>query len=392
MNNDNRYEARGVSAKKEDVHAAIKGLDRGIFPKAFCQIVPDHVGGDPNYCNIFHADGAGTKTSLAYIYYREAGDANIFEGIAQDCIVMNLDDVICVGAVDSFLISSLIDRNKHLIPVDVIAAIINGYTKFCDKMRSLGINIFTTGGETADLGDLVRTIVCDATIFARLRRKDVITGEKIRPNNVIVGLSSTGQASYEDVPNSGIGSNGLTLARHEVLARTYAKKYPESYDDVHVTDLAYVGSHEILEEPPGLGMSVGKALLSPTRTYAPIIREILSQVKEEISAIFHNTGGGQTKCLRFGEGVHYVKDNPFSTPPLFKLIKETSKVSWKEMYQVFNMGHRLELLCDESRAKDIIKIANKFKVEAQIIGHCERASNKNEATIQSEHGEFTYKL
>ncbi|MHC1592060.1 MAG: AIR synthase related protein, partial [Candidatus Helarchaeales archaeon] len=348
------------------------------------------VAGDPEYCNIFHADGAGTKTSVAYIYYKETGDASVFRGIAQDSIVMNLDDVMCVGACGNFLLTNIIDRNKHVIPGEVIAEVIKGHEDFCETLRKLNINIYTTGGETADVGDLVKTMTCNSTIFTRMKRKNVITGENIKPDHVIVGLSSTGQASYEKEPNSGIGSNGLTMARHELLSKYHAEKYPESYDSTHLTNLAYTGPYRITDEIPDLGMTVGKAILSPTRTYAPILLKIFSRFRNEIAAIIHNTGGGQTKCLRFGKNIHYVKDNLFPTPPLFEIIQKVSNATWREMYQVFNMGHRLELICEEAIANDIIKIAKNFKVEAKIIGHCEKTDAINKLTIISENGEFTY--
>lgn len=385
-----RYAQRGVSAGKEDVHNAIKKVDKGLFPKAFCKIVPDYLTSDEDYCLIMHADGAGTKSSLAYMYWKETGDLSVWKGIAQDALIMNIDDLLCVGAVDNIMLSSTIGRNKNLVPGEVISAIINGTEELLSDLKNFGINIHSTGGETADVGDLVRTIIVDSTVTARMKRKDVIDNANIKPGNVILGLSSSGQASYEKEYNGGMGSNGLTSARHDVFGNYLAMKYPESFDDQIPQELVYSGSKCLTDKVDGSSLNAGKLVLSPTRTYAPIIKKILSRFsKNEIHGMVHCSGGAQTKVLHFVENVHVVKDNLFDVPPLFKLIQEESKTDWKEMYQVFNMGHRMELYVDEEIASEIIGIANSFNVEAKIIGRVEASENKK-LTIQSEFGEFVY--
>lgn len=389
MNEDSRYRQRGVSASKEDVHEAIKHTTKGLFSKAFCKIVPDYLGNDPEFCNIMHADGAGTKSSLAYLYWKETGDLSVWKGIAQDAIVMNLDDLLCVGVYNNMLVSSTIGRNKNLVPGEVIAAIISGTEEFLEHMRSFGINIWSTGGETADVGDLVRTIIVDSTMVARARRSEIITNENISHSDVIVGLASFGKASYESEYNGGIGSNGLTSARHDLLDKIYAGLYPESFDPRVPPDLVYSGNLT-LESPTEIhGLDTGKLLLSPTRTYAPVIRIILEQFRDQIHGMVHCSGGAQTKVLHFIDRLHVVKDNLFPVPPLFKMIQEQSGTGWKEMYQVFNMGHRMELYIPENIAESIIKIAGAFDVEARIIGHCEAADSKR-VTIRSDFGEFVY--
>ena len=407
-----KYTQRGVSASKEDVHGAIKHINKGIFPNAFCKIVPDILGGDPDYCNIMHADGAGTKSSLAYIYWKETGDLSVWKGVAQDAIVMNIDDLLCVGAVDNILISSTIGRNKRLIPGEVLSAIINGTEEFLEMLREEGINIHSTGGETADIGDLVRTIVVDSTATARMRRTDVITTDKIVPGDVIVGLSSSGKASYETRYNGGIGSNGLTSARHDVFSKYLCVKYPESFDPDLSEGLVYIGQYKLTDLSPlstsverGLGgeVSVGELVLSPTRTYAPIMKELFKHFSKQIPhppsithipspiihGIIHCTGGGQTKVLNFVNDLHIIKDNLFPVPPLFKLIQAESDTDAVEMYKVFNMGHRFEIYLEEKYAEDIIQISKSFDVEAQIIGRVER-NNKKKLTILSDYGELIY--
>ncbi|MFN3489752.1 MAG: AIR synthase related protein [Emticicia sp.] len=390
-----RYMQRGVSAAKEDVHKAIEKLDKGLFPKAFCKISPDTLGGDAEYCNIMHADGAGTKTSLAYLYWKETGDISVWRGIAQDSIVMNTDDLICVGAVGPMLISSSIDRNKNKIPGEVIGEIINGTEECLEMLRSHGVEIYSTGGETADVGDLVRTIAVNSTIIARMKRSDVISNDNIKAGDIIVGLASYGQATYENTYNGGMGSNGLTSARHDVLAKIYAEKYPESYDDTINKDLVYSG-HKLLTEslsidsPLGQSdVSVGGLILSPTRTYAPVAKAFLAELRPHIHGMVHCSGGAQTKVLHFIENLHVIKDNLFPIPPLFKLIQEQSGTSWQEMYKVFNMGHRLEVYLDEQYAQRIIEISQSFGIDAQIIGRVEAAESKK-VTIKSEFGEFVY--
>ncbi len=385
-----RYMLRGVSAAKEDVHNAIKNIDKGIFPRAFCKIIPDILGGDKEYCNIMHADGAGTKSSLAYMYWRETGDLNVWKGIAQDALIMNTDDLLCVGATDNILVSSTIGRNKNLIPGDVISSIINGTDELLQSLRDMGIGIYATGGETADVGDLVRTIIVDSTVTCRMRREDVIDNANIRPGDVIVGLASFGQASYESTYNGGMGSNGLTSARHDVLNKYLAEKYPESYDHEIPDELVYSGEKRIDEREEETGLTIGQLILSPTRTYAPVIKEILNAHRKDIHGMVHCTGGAQTKVLHFvGEDCHVVKDNMFPVPPLFRIIQEQSKTDWREMYKVFNCGHRMEIYVDESLADSIIAISKKYNIDAQVIGHIEKGEKS--LTIKSEYGVFEYK-
>lgn len=384
-----RYNQRGVSASKEDVHKAIRNLDKGLYPKAFCKIVEDHLGGDPNYCTVMHADGAGTKSSLAYIYWKETGDLSVWRGIAQDAIIMNVDDLLCVGATDNILLSSTIGRNKNLIPGEVISTIINGTEEILKMLRSHGLNIWSTGGETADVGDLVRTIIVDSTVTARMRRTDVIDNSRIQAGDVIVGLASSGQATYENEYNSGMGSNGLTSARHDVFANGYASKYPESYDKDVPADLVYSGKYNLTDTLPTSPFDIGKMVLSPTRTYAPILIKAFKQLRPNIHGLIHCSGGAQTKVLHFIENLHIVKDNLFDIPPLFKLIHGCSGTDLKEMYKVFNMGHRMEIYLQEEHAQQVIDISNKYKVEAKIIGRVERA-DKKQVTIKSSVGEFTY--
>ena len=387
---DNRYNLRGVSAAKEDVHNAIKNIDKGIFPKAFCKIIPDILGGDDEYCNIMHADGAGTKSSLAYMYWKETGDINVWKGIAQDAIVMNTDDLLCVGAVDNILVSSTIGRNKMLIPGEVISAIINGTDELLADMREMGVGIYPTGGETADVGDLVRTIIVDSTVACRMKKSDVIDNSKIQPGDVIVGLSSSGQATYEKSYNGGMGSNGLTSARHDVFSKYLATKYPESFDNSIPQELVYSGTKTLIEQIEGLGIDAGQLVLSPTRTYAPVIRKILDAKRNKIHGMIHCTGGAQTKVLHFiNDNCKIIKDNMFAVPPLFKIIKEESNTDWKEMYQVFNMGHRMEIYVSPEDAEEIIQISKSFNIDAQIIGHVEE-DNKPSLTIKSEFGVFNY--
>ena len=387
---DNRYNLRGVSAAKEDVHNAIKNIDKGIFPKAFCKIIPDILGGDDEYCNIMHADGAGTKSSLAYMYWKETGDINVWKGIAQDAIVMNTDDLLCVGAVDNILVSSTIGRNKMLIPGEVISAIINGTDELLADMREMGVGIYPTGGETADVGDLVRTIIVDSTVACRMKKSDVIDNSKIQPGDVIVGLSSSGQATYEKSYNGGMGSNGLTSARHDVFSKYLATKYPESFDNSIPQELVYSGTKTLTEQIEGLGIDAGQLVLSPTRTYAPVIRKILDAKRNKIHGMIHCTGGAQTKVLHFiNDNCKIIKDNMFAVPPLFKIIKEESNTDWKEMYQVFNMGHRIEIYVSPEDAEEIIQISKSFNIDAQVIGHVEEDS-KPSLTIKSEFGVFNY--
>lgn len=384
-----RYMLRGVSAAKEDVHNAIKNIDKGIYPQAFCKIIPDILGGDPDYCNIMHADGAGTKSSLAYMYWKETGDLGVWKGIAQDAIVMNTDDLLCVGAVDNILVSSTIGRNKLLIPGEVISAIINGTDELLQEMRDMGIGIYPTGGETADVGDLVRTIIVDSTVTCRMKRSEVINNANIRPGDVIVGLSSTGQATYEKTYNGGMGSNGLTSARHDVFAKYLAEKFPESYDNAVPDDLVYSGEYQLTDSIEGVEIDAGHLVLSPTRTYAPIIKKVLDAHRSHIHGMVHCTGGAQTKVLHFvGDNCKVVKDNLFPVPPLFKTIQRCSGTDWKEMYKVFNMGHRMEIYVAPEYAQEIISISKSFNVDAQIIGHIEEG--KRSLTIQSELGTFEY--
>ncbi len=385
-----RYSQRGVSAAKEDVHQAIQHIDKGLFPKAFCKIVPDHLSNDPEYCLVMHADGAGTKSSLAYMYWKETGDLSVWKGIAQDALVMNIDDLLCVGAVDNIVLSSTIGRNKNLIPGEVIAALINGTEELLAELRQFGIQIHSTGGETADVGDLVRTIIVDSTVTARLRRDEVIDNANIQAGDVIVGLASYGQASYEHTYNGGMGSNGLTSARHDVFHKVLAEKYPESFDPKVPEDLVYTGQTSLTDEVTDAPVNAGKLVLSPTRTYAPIIKKVLSEVeRKHIHGMVHCSGGAQTKILHFIDQLHVIKDQLFETPPLFRLIQEQSGTDWKEMYQVFNMGHRMELYVAPEVAQHIIDIAKSYKVDAQIIGRVESASEKK-LTIQSPYGQFEY--
>lgn len=389
MKSSQRYMMRGVSAMKEDVHAAIKNIDKGIFPHAFCKIMPDVLGGDPEYCNIMHADGAGTKSSLAYMYWKETGDLSIWRGIAQDAIVMNTDDLLCVGAVDNILVSSTIGRNKMLIPGEVISAIINGTDELLAEMREMGIGIYPTGGETADVGDLVRTIIVDSTVTCRMKRSEVIDNANIRPGDVIVGLSSCGQATYEKQYNGGMGSNGLTSARHDVFAKYLAEKYPESYDKAVPDELVYSGNMHLDDKVEGTPLNAGQLVLSPTRTYAPVVKKLLDIMRPRIHGMVHCTGGAQTKVLNFvNENCKVVKDNMFPVPPLFKLIHDESGTDWREMYMVFNMGHRLEVYVNPEDAQTVIDTANGFNIDAQVVGHIEEG--KRSLTIKSEFGEFNY--
>ncbi|MBN2681831.1 MAG: phosphoribosylformylglycinamidine cyclo-ligase [Bacteroidales bacterium] len=389
MDNKSRYNLRGVSASKEDVHNAIKNVDKGIFPQAFCKIIPDILGGDEEYCNIMHADGAGTKSSLAYLYWKETGDLSVWKGIAQDAIIMNLDDLLCVGASDNILLSSTIGRNKNLIPGEVISAIINGTEELLAELRKLGISIWSTGGETADVGDLVRTIIVDSTVTCRMKRSDVISNHKIKPGDVIVGLSSSGKASYEKEFNGGMGSNGLTSARHDVFSNYLAEKYPESFDPFVPFNLVYSGSYKLTDKIKTTGLDAGKLVLSPTRTYAPVIKEILNKFRPQINGMVHCSGGAQTKVLHFVDKLHIIKNNLFEVPELFRIIQQESKTDWKEMYKVFNMGHRFELYVPEEISKKIIEISKSYNIDAKIIGHCE-AANSKKLTIDSEFGKFEY--
>lgn len=385
-----RYDLRGVSASKEDVHNAIKNSDKGIFPNAFCKIIPDYLGNNPEYCNIMHADGAGTKSSLAYIYWRETGDISVWKGIAQDALIMNIDDLLCVGATDNILLSSTIGRNKNLIPGEVISAIINGTNELCGELSQLGVNIYPTGGETADVGDLVRTIIVDSTVTCRMKRADVIDNANIQAGDVIVGLSSSGQATYEHEYNGGMGSNGLTSARHDVFANDLAQKYPESYDASIPSELVYSGNMKLTDMIENLDINAGKLVLSPTRTYSPIISLILSKLRGSIHGMIHCSGGAQTKIMHFlGDGLRVIKNNLFPIPPLFKLIQNQSGTDWKEMYKVFNMGHRMEIYLQEEFAQQVIEISRSFNVDAQVVGRVEK-SDVRELVIESEFGKFIY--
>ena len=388
--NDQRYNLRGVSASKEDVHNAIKNIDKGIFPKAFCKIIPDILGGDPEYCNIMHADGAGTKSSLAYMYWKETGDLGVWRGIAQDALIMNIDDLLCVGATDNILVSSTIGRNTLLVPGEVISAIINGTEELLAELRDLGVNAYSTGGETADVGDLVRTIIVDSTVTCRMKRKDVISNGNIRPGDVIVGLSSYGQASYEKSYNGGMGSNGLTSARHDVFGKYLATKYPESYDNAVPDELVYSGTLKLTDKIAELGIDAGKLVLSPTRTYAPVIKKLLDEMRSQIHGMVHCSGGAQTKIMHFVEKMRVVKNNLFPVPPLFNIIQEQSGTDWHEMYKVFNMGHRMEIYVDSSNAQKVIEISHSFGIDAQIVGYTE-ASDRNELIIESDKGRFEYR-
>lgn len=390
MANNQRYNRRGVSASKEDVHNAIKNIDKGLYPKAFCKIIPDYLANDPEYCNIMHADGAGTKSSLAYLYWRETGDMSVWKGIAQDALIMNVDDLLCVGATDNILVSSTIGRNKNLIPGEVISAIINGTNELCEELSELGVRLYPTGGETADVGDIVRTIIVDSTVTCRMKRSNVIDNANIQSGDVIVGLSSTGQSTYEKEYNGGMGSNGLTSARHDVFANYLATKYPESYDNSIPEDLVYSGKMNLTDKIESLGLDAGKLVLSPTRTYSPIISLILNELRGCIHGMIHCSGGAQTKIMHFlGEGLKVVKNNMFPTPLLFNLIQEQSKTEWEEMYKVFNMGHRMEIYLPEQYAKEVIDISHSFNIDAQIIGYVAE-SDTRELIIESEHGKFIY--
>lgn len=386
---DKRYNLRGVSASKEDVHNAIKNVDKGLYPKAFCKIIPDLLGGDPEWCNIMHADGAGTKSSLAYAYWRETGDLSVWRGIAQDALIMNIDDLLCVGAVDNILVSSTIGRNKMLVPGSVIAAIINGTEELLARLRELGVGVYSTGGETADVGDLVRTIIVDSTVTCRMRRSDVINNANIAAGDVIVGLASYGRATYESEYNGGMGSNGLTSARHDVFAKQIAEKYPETYDAAVPEDLVYSGSCGLTDEVPGSPLNAGKLVLSPTRTYAPVIKKILEVMRPEIHGMVHCSGGAQTKVMHFVENKHVIKDNMLPIPPLFDLIQRESGTDWAEMYKVFNMGHRMEIYLRPEHANEVIRISESFGIPAQIIGRVED-SDTNRLTIISSKGVFEY--
>lgn len=389
MDLHNRYMMRGVSAAKEDVHNAIKNIDKGIFPQAFCKIIPDILGGDPEYCNIMHADGAGTKSSLAYMYWKETGDLSVWKGIAQDALIMNTDDLLCVGAVDNILVSSTIGRNKMLVPGEVISAIINGTDELLASMREMGIGIYATGGETADVGDLVRTIIVDSTVTCRMKRSDVINNANIQPGDVIVGLASFDQATYETSYNGGMGSNGLTSARHDVFAKYLAEKYPESYDHAVPDELVYSGHYHLDDKLADVPVNAGQLVLSPTRTYAPVIKRILDELRPEIHGMVHCTGGAQTKVLHFvNDNCKVIKDNMFTVPPLFRMIREESQTDWKEMYKVFNMGHRMEIYVKPEFAEKVINISKSFNIDAQIIGHIEEGEKS--LTIKSEFGEFNY--
>jgi len=389
MSQESRYIRRGVSAGKEDVHQAISRIDKGLFPNAFCKVIPDLLGGDPEWCNIMHADGAGTKSSLAYLYWKETGDLSVWRGIAQDAIVMNTDDLLCVGVTDNILLSSTIGRNKNLIPGEVISEIINGTEEFLEEMRSYGIGIYSTGGETADVGDLVRTIIVDSTVTARIRRDQVISNHNIQAGDVIVGLASFGQATYEKSYNGGMGSNGLTSARHDVFDKQYAVKYPESYDPAMPADLAYSGKLRLTDPSPVDGIDMGKLVLSPTRTYAPVIKQILDNYRSHIHGMVHCSGGAQTKVLHFVDTLHIIKDNLFEIPPLFRIIQEQSGTSWAEMYKVFNMGHRMELYVPEEIASELIAVSESFGILAKIIGRCE-ASESKKLTIDNQSNLYHY--
>ena len=384
-----RYDLRGVSASKEDVHNAIKNVDKGLYPKAFCKIIPDYLGGDDEYCNIMHADGAGTKSSLAYVYWRETGDMSVWKGIAQDALIMNIDDLLCVGATDNILLSSTIGRNKHLIPGDVIAAIINGTEELLAELKEMDVTIHSTGGETADVGDLVRTIIVDSTVTCRMKRADVINNANIRGGDVIVGLSSCGTATYEKGYNGGMGSNGLTSARHDVFAKYLADKYPESYDAAVPTELVYSGNVALTDSVEGAPINAGQLVLSATRTYAPVIKKILDEMRPKIHGMVHCSGGAQTKIMHFVTDKHVIKDNLFPIPPLFKLIQEQSGTDWKEMYKVFNMGHRMEIYLAPEDAERVIEISKSFNIDAQIVGRVEDAA-QNSLTIISPYGTFEY--
>ena len=389
--NNDLYRKLGVSSKKEDVHDAIKSIDKGIFPGAFCKII-ENLDNRDDYCSVFHADGAGTKASLAYMYYRETGDLSVFKGIVRDAMVMNLDDFLCIGATGNIFFSNNLGRNSQIIKANVVGTIIKEYYDYSEKLTTLGLNVKMCGGETADIGDIVKTLVVDASAFTTMKKEDVIDASNIKSNDVIVGLASYGRASYEDEYNSGIGSNGLTLARHGILSHIYYAKYPECYDRGLDEKFVFFGKYKLTDKVNDLNLTIGKALLSPTRTYAPIIKDILKEFRNEIHGIIHNTGGGQTKILNFGKGIKYNKNNLFRIPKIFEIIQRSSETQWKEMFSVFNMGHRMELLCDESIAPEIMKIAKKYKIDSKIIGYCEKSSikGKNVLDLKSEFGSFTY--
>ena len=389
MESNERYMLRGVSASKEDVHNAIKNIDKGLYPKAFCKIIPDILGGDPEYCNIMHADGAGTKSSLAYAYWKETGDLSVWKGIAQDALIMNIDDLLCVGAVDNILVSSTIGRNKNLVPGSVISAIINGTDELLAELREMGVGAYATGGETADVGDLVRTIIVDSTVTCRMKRSDVINNANIRPGDVIVGLASFGQATYEKEYNGGMGSNGLTSARHDVFGKDIAKKYPETYDHAVPEELVYSGGLNLTDKVQDSPLDAGKLVLSPTRTYAPVVKKLLDALRPQIHGMIHCSGGAQTKILHFVDGVHVIKDNMFPIPPLFRTIQEQSHTEWKEMYKVFNCGHRFEVYLPKEYAQQVIEISKSFGIDARIIGRVE-PSDHTHLTIHSEYGTFEY--
>jgi phosphoribosylformylglycinamidine cyclo-ligase len=389
MATDSRYNKRGVSSSKEDVHNAIANIDKGLYPGAFCKVVPDLLAGDPDFCNIMHADGAGTKSSLAYIYWKETGDMSVWKGIAQDAIIMNLDDLICVGAVDNILLSSTIGRNKKLIPGEIISAIINGTEEVLEDLRKMGIGIFSTGGETADVGDLVRTLIVDSTVVARIKRSEIISNYNIKAGDVIIGFSSCGQTTYESGYNGGMGSNGLTSARHDVFANYLAAKYPESYDNSISGELIYSGNLKLTDKIKELNIDAGKLVLSPTRTYAPVVKKVLETMHDEIHGMVHCSGGGQTKILHFIDNLHVIKDDLFPVPPLFRIIQEQSGTSWNEMYKVFNMGHRFEIYTGAENAGRIIEIAAGFNLEAKVVGRCEKSKTKK-LTINSDYGIFEY--
>jgi len=384
-----KYGQRGVSSQKEDVHRATRHLDKGLFPNAFCKVVPDHLGNDPAYCNVMHADGAGTKSSLAYVYWKETGDLSVWEGIAQDAIVMNIDDLLCTGISDDILVSSTIGRNKKRIPGEVVATIINGTEAFLQKMRDLGLNMVLTGGETADVGDLVQTVIVDSTVTARAKRSDIISNDRIQAGDVIVGLASHGQTSYESEYNSGMGSNGLTSARHDVFHKLYAEKYPESFDNDLLPEVVYTGTGKVTDAIAGLPSNLGRMVLSPTRTYAPVVKKVLEYLRKDIHGMIHCSGGGQTKVLHFLDNQHVVKDDLFDTPLLFDHIQKQSGTPWREMYQVFNMGHRLEFYVNEKLAAEIIDICNDFRLDAKVIGHV-LPSDRKKLSIRSVYGTFDY--
>lgn len=389
MSEGSRYGKRGVSASKEDVHEAIRDMDKGLFPGAFCKVLPDILGGEPDYCNIMHADGAGTKSSLAYIYWRETGDINVWKGIAQDAVIMNIDDLLCVGVTDNILLSSTVGRNKNLVPGEVIKAIITGTEEVLEHLREQGVGVYLAGGETADVGDLVRTVIVDSTVTARMKRSGIITNDKISAGDIIIGLSSSGQTSYEPGYNGGMGSNGLTSARHDVFASYLATKYPESYDPDMDKDLVYSGKYKLADKIEGLGLDAGRLVLSPTRTYAPVIRRVIEELAPHIHGMIHCSGGAQTKVMNFVNDIHIIKDSLFDIPPLFRIIQEESGTEWKEMYRVFNMGHRFEIYIKPDHAQRIMDIASLFNLDAKIIGHCEEGTGKK-LTIKGEEGSWDY--